>query len=124
MKKKSVKKNAFSYGILILIILGIMYFASGFNSKEHKFSYSEFVEKMESGEVTEVKITPSQSAGVYMVTGKLKDYGKKETFYVQTPLTDSTIQVIYQESKEHTFKILTMEPQAAHGYRLWVYPSL
>ena len=104
-KKKSVKKNAFSYGILILIILGIMYFASGFNSKEHKMSYSEFVEKMDNGEVTEVTITPSQSAGVYTVTGKLKDYGKKETFYVQTPLTDSTIQVIYNGSKEHDFKI-------------------
>ena len=107
MKKKSVKKNAFSYAILLIIIFGIMYFASTLNTKVHDLTYSEFVSKMEDGEVTEVKITPSQSAGVYQLTGKLKDYEKKESFYVQTPLTDSTVEVIYDGSREYDFKIST-----------------
>lgn len=107
MKKKSVKRNALSYAILLLIIFGIMYFASTMNTKVHDLTYSEFVNKMEDGEVTEVKITPSQNAGVYQLTGKLKDYDKKESFYVQTPLTDSTVEVIYEGSQEHDFKIST-----------------
>lgn len=107
MKKKSVKRNALSYAILLLIIFGIMYFASTMNTKVHDLTYSEFVDKMEDGEVTEVKITPSQNAGVYQLTGKLKDYDKKESFYVQTPLTDSTVEVIYAGSQEHDFKIST-----------------
>ena len=107
MKKKNVRKNIFSYVILILIILGITYFASNLNTKQHEFTYSEFIEKMEDGEVKEVKITPSQSAGVYLLTGKLKDYEKKETFYVQTPLTDSTVEIIYSGSKEYDFSITT-----------------
>ena len=107
MKKKSVKKNAFSYAILLIVIFGIMYFASTLNTKVHDLTYSEFVTKMEDGEVSEVKITPSQSAGVYQLTGKLKDYEKKESFYVQTPLTDSTIEVIYDGSREYDFKIST-----------------
>lgn len=107
MKKKSMKRNALSYAILLLIIFGIMYFASTLNTKVHDLTYSEFVNKMEDGEVTEVKITPSQSAGVYQLTGKLKDYEKKESFYVQTPLTDSTVEVIYAGSQEHDFKIST-----------------
>lgn len=107
MKKKSVKRNALSYAILLLIIFGIMYFASTMNTKVHDLTYSEFVDKMEDGEVTEVKITPSQNAGVYQLTGKLKDYDKKESFYVQTPLTDSTVEVIYKGSQEHDFKIST-----------------
>ncbi len=107
MKKKSVKRNALSYAILLFIIFGIMYFASTMNTKVHDLTYSEFVDKMEDGEVTEVKITPSQNAGVYQLTGKLKDYDKKESFYVQTPLTDSTVEVIYAGSQEHDFKIST-----------------
>ncbi len=107
MKKKNVRKNIFSYVILIVIILGITYFASNLNTKQHELTYSEFVEKMEDGEVKEVKITPSQSAGVYLLTGKLKDYEKKESFYVQTPLTDSTVEIIYSGSKEYDFSITT-----------------
>ncbi len=102
-----MKKNALSYAILLFIIFGIMYFASTMNTKVHDLTYSEFITKMEDGEVTEVKITPSQSAGVYQLTGKLKDYEKKESFYVQTPLTDSTVEVIYDGSQEHDFKIST-----------------
>ena len=107
MNKKSTKKNIFSYGILLIVIVGIMYFASVFNTKVHDLSYSEFIEKMEAGEVTEVKITPSQSAGVYQLTGKLKGYEKKESFYVQSPLSDSTVEVVVLGSKEYDFKITT-----------------
>ena len=105
MKKKNVRKNIFSYVILIIVILGITYFASNLNTKQHELTYSEFVEKMEDGEIKEVKITPSQSAGVYLLTGKLKSYEKKETFYVQTPLTDSTVEIIYSGSKEYDFNL-------------------
>ena len=107
MKKKSTKKNILSYGILLIVIIGIMYFSSTLNTKVHDLSYSEFIEKMEAGEVKEVKITPSQSAGVYQLTGKLDGYAKKESFYVQSPLTDSTVQVVYAGSKEYDFKIST-----------------
>ena len=107
MKKKSTKKNLFSYGILLLVIVGIMYFSSTLNRKVHDLSYSEFVQKMEAGEVKEVKITPSQSAGIYQLTGKLESYGKNESFYVQTPLTDSTVQVVQAGSKQYEFKVTT-----------------
>ena len=106
MKKKNVKRNVLSYAILIIVILGITYFASNLNTKQHELTYSEFVTKMEDGEVTEVKITPSQSAGVYLLTGKLKDYEKKESFYVQTPLTDSTVEIIYAGSREYDFDVV------------------
>ena len=107
MKKRGMKKSVYSYAFLLLIIFGIMFFASNLNNKVHDLSYSEFISNMEEGKVTEVKITPSQSAGVYQLTGKLKGYEKKESFYVQTPLTDSTVNVIYEGSKEYNFKIST-----------------
>ncbi len=107
MNKKSVKRNFLSYIGLAVVILLIAFLASSFNNKEHKLSYSEFVEKMEAGEVKEVVITPSQSAGVYELTGKLEGYKENETFIVQSPLSDSTINVIYAGSQEYEFTIKT-----------------
>lgn len=49
MKKKSVKRNALSYAILLLIIFGIMYFASTMNTKVHDLTYSEFITKWRMG---------------------------------------------------------------------------
>ncbi len=106
MKRKNVKKNVASYVLLFLVLIGIMYFASAMNTKVNELTYSEFVEKMEDGKVTEVEITPSQSAGVYTLTGKLKGYDKKETFYVQSPLSDATIEIIYLGSQEYGFEIV------------------
>ncbi len=105
MKKKNVKRTTISYVILFVLILGIMYFASTFNNNVHELTYSEFVTEMENGKVSEVEITPNQSGGVYQLTGKLEGYAKKESFYVRTPLTDSTIENIYAGSKEYDFKI-------------------
>ena len=106
MKKKNVKKNVTSYVLLFLVLIGIMYFASAMNTKVHELTYTEFIDKMEEGKVKEVNITPSQSAGVYTLTGKLKGYEKKETFYVQSPLSESTIEVIYVGSQEYDFEII------------------
>lgn len=105
MNKKNIKKNGISYGLLLIVIFGFLYFANAMSYKVNKLNYSEFVEKMENEEITEVTITPSQSAGVYHITGKLKDYNKKESFTVTTPLSDKTVEVVYDGSEKYDFKI-------------------
>ncbi len=107
MNKKNMKKNVISYVVFFAVIALIAIFASSLNNKTHELTYSEFIEKMEQSEVSKVTITPSQSAGVYELTGKLKDYNKNESFYVKTPLSDSTIDVIYEGSQKYDFSIAT-----------------
>lgn len=107
MKKNNIKKNVTSYILVFILILGIWYFIGVSNTKTHNMDYKEFVTTMEEGKIEKITITPSQSAGVYEITGKLEGYDKNEYFYLQTPLSDATIDVIYQNSQEQEFKIDT-----------------
>ncbi len=107
MNKKTVKKNVLSYVVFFALIAFIAIFAGTFSNKTHNLTYSEFIEKMEDQEIEKVTITPSQDAGVYELTGKLKDYKEKESFYVNSPLSDSTIDVIYDGSQKYGFAIKT-----------------
>ena len=107
MNKKTVKKSALSYLFLFIVIIGVMYLINVLNTKVNKLSYSEFIQKMENGELVEVNITPSGSAGVYTLTGTLDGYKENETFYVEAPLTDTTIRELYDGRAAHDFDIIT-----------------
>ena len=43
--------------------------------------------------VKELTVTPKSGAGVYILTGKLNNYGKGETFTVTIPYTDTPFKV-------------------------------
>ena len=105
MIKKSSKKNVVSYILLGALILGIFYFFTILNRTVNKLTYSEFITSMEKGNVTELKITPNNSAGIYELTGKLKKYKENETFESQAPLADETIKEIYEGRKNYGFEV-------------------
>ena len=107
MNKKTVKKSVLSYLFLFIVIIGVMYLINVLNTKVNQLSYSEFIQKMENGELVEVNITPSGSAGVYTLTGTLDGYKENETFYVEAPLTDTTIRELYDGRAAHDFDIIT-----------------
>ena len=107
MKKKSIRKNAFSYIFLGIVILGVIYFVNVLNKKVNKLSYTEFKEAMINEKLETVTITPSSNAGIYELTGKLDGYKKNETYYVKAPLTDATIEEIYTLSEKYEFEINT-----------------
>ena len=107
MKKKSIRKNAFSYIFLGIVILGVIYFVNVLNKKVNKLSYTEFKEAMINEKLETVTITPSSNAGIYELTGKLDGYKKNETYYVKAPLTDATIKEIYSLSEKYEFEITT-----------------
>ncbi len=105
MKKRTLKKSLISYAVLGLIIIGVIYFFTVLNKKVNNLSYSELMKAMDNKEITEVTITPSGSAGIYELTGKLKDYKEEESFYAEAPLTDETIKEIYKGRKSYDFKV-------------------
>ena len=107
MKRKTIKKSALSYAFLAIVILGVMVFVNILNKKVNNLTLSEFKESMLNGKIEEVTITPSSSAGVYELTGKLEGYKENESFYVKAPLTDSTMKEIYDASDEFEFEIDT-----------------
>ena len=120
MRKKSIRKNAFSYIFLGIVILGVIYFVNVLNKKVNKLSYTEFKEAMINEKVETVTITPSSNAGVYELTGKLDGYKKNETYYVKAPLTDATIKQIYTLSEKYEFEIKTDKDPGSGFFILFV----
>jgi len=107
MSKKEIKKGIVPYLIMFVLMLGIFYYFSVSNKTVNKFSYDEFINHMNNGEITEVVIVPRNSAGVYEITGKLNGYKENESFYVKALLTDSVAEKIYANNGEYNFKITT-----------------
>ena len=103
MTKKSMKKNFLSYIILILVLLSIAFAIDMFNQKVHTFSYDEFIDIAENGEVKEVTVVPNVSSKMYDIRGKLKNYKENESFYVQVPQSDTFMDEIVAIQKEEKF---------------------
>ena len=108
MKKKNVRKNITPYIFLFLIILGIVYFMENLNTKVNTLTFTEFNEALNKNQVKEMYLTPQGSAGVYKITGTLKDYKDNETFYLKVPLTDESITTIYKAAEENDFSLTTL----------------
>ena len=60
---------------------------------------------MDNKEITEMTITPNNNAGIYELTGKMKDYDDNESFSASAPLADETIKEIYEGRKNYGFEV-------------------
>ena len=60
---------------------------------------------MDKKEITEMTITPNNNAGIYELTGKMKDYKENESFSSSAPLSDSTIKEVYEGRKNYGFDV-------------------
>ncbi len=107
MNKKVVKKSIFSYILLALVIFGVIYFFTVMNKKVNDLSYSELMTAMDKKEITEMNITPNNSAGIYELSGKMKGYDENESFKSSSPLTNETIKEIYEGRKSYDFDVKT-----------------
>ena len=105
MSKKTVKKSIFSYILLALLIFGVIYFFTVLNKKVNDLTYSELMKAMDNKEITEMTITPNNNAGIYELTGKMKDYDDNESFSASAPLADETIKEIYEGIKNYGFEV-------------------
>ena len=106
---KTLKKGLLPYLFLAIIILGVFYFFNVLNSNVHEFSYDEFIEKLEKGKVTELKLVARNSGGIYEVTGTLSGYGENESFEATLPLSEEVMKKLVIASDNQEFK-LTVEP--------------
>jgi len=107
MNKKIVKRTAMSYVMIALIMAGILYFVSVMNKKVNFITYDEFMSEMEKSNVEEITLTPRKGGNVYEVTGTLKSYSEKESFFFRMPLAEEVITKILAGEEIHGFKIKT-----------------
>lgn len=101
---KNMKKNISPYIALLFIII-VVYFVSGIGSKVNKLSYSEFQKALKENKVKSVYISPNSKGSTYDITGKLKGYDDKESYYVIAPLSDDTLNSVSKMQEKNNFKL-------------------
>ena len=94
MNKKKVQKTVVPYGFLVIFILGVLLFMNLTNNEIKKFTYNEFVKEISEKNIEELTIVPRRNAGIYEISGTLKDAKKGETFYLKAPLSEEVISEI------------------------------
>ncbi len=107
MKKNNITKQTMPYLILILVIFGTLVFYNIGNTKINKLNYDELITELSKDTVKSIEVTPKSNAGVYYITGKLKDYGKNEVFKVNVPLSETVINKILSYADNNEFEVKT-----------------
>ena len=107
IKKTKRNMNFMPYIVLILVIVGSYMFLNSLGTKINNLSYTELTDDLNNDKVTEIAVTPKSGAGVYVITGKLKNYGKQESFSVTVPYTDTVISSLYEIAESKGLKVET-----------------
>ena len=105
MNKKAVKKGLVPYIFMFLFMASILFILSFGGTKVNELSYDEFLNAMNNANVEEIVITPLTNANVYQIKGKMKDYGKNESFSVTAPLAEEVMAQLLNGQNEHQFKM-------------------
>ena len=121
MNKKEIKKGIVPYVVLIVIMLGVIYFFNILNIKVNDLTYDKFVSSLNNNEVKEIKVIPSIDGGVYNITGKLKDYKENESFKVVVPYSEEVIKQIITANEKYDFKF---ENQSDPNNSIWLVAVL
>ena len=103
MKKKN---NTFMamipYIIVLAVILIALFFTYDNKSEIHELKTGELIQEIKKEEVSEITITPKSSESIYIVEGKLKSYGDKESF--TTKVIGEEITTITEYAEEQGIK--------------------
>ena len=109
MNIKRTKKtiNFMPYLLLLMVIIGSYLFLNTLGTKVNQLSYTELTESLNKEQVTELAVTPKSGSGVYIITGKLKNYKSNESFNVTVPYTDTVISALYELAESKGLKVET-----------------
>jgi len=103
----NIIRTTVMYGLLLVIMLGALYFYSASRYVVHDVTYDQFVEDIADGKVEEISITPKAGSGVYIIDGRLSDYSKTESFRVKIPYSDSVVDKVLNYADSAELKVTT-----------------
>ena len=108
-KNNNYVKQSMPYFVLLLIIVGIMSFYELSQYKVNVFTYDQFISELDRKDVKDLEITAKSGAGVYYITGSLKEYGSKESFKVNAPLSDAVVNKVMEYVESDGITLITGE---------------
>ena len=116
---KKTRRNLSPY-IALVFVIGIIYLVTlTFGNDVHKISYSTFLKNLKKDKVEIVEVSPSVKGSIYQLTGKLKGYTAKESYYTTAPLTDDTIKTLNEYRTKNNIKIkIHSDPSSSLLYEI------
>ena len=102
---KKTKRSISPYLALIFVLVVIYFVSTMFSNKVHNINYSTFTKKLAKDKVETVEVTSNTKGSIYEITGRLKGYNNKESYYVTAPLTDEVVKTINKYQAKNNFKI-------------------
>ncbi|MGD6819099.1 ATP-dependent zinc metalloprotease FtsH [Metabacillus sp. 84] len=112
---KRIFRNTIFYLLIFLVVIGIVSTFNGQNPKTEPLTYTDFVSKLEAGDVESITAKPVR--GVFEVKGQLE--GAKEDQYFLTHVPSESIDDITAAAKENQTELKT-EFQPAEETSGWV----
>ncbi len=106
-KKNNMTKQAMPYLILAIVLIGALIFYNLGQIKVNELTYDELMSELSKDTVKTLEVTPKSSAGVYYLTGTLKDYSKNEVFKVNVPLSESVLDRVLTYADKNEFEVET-----------------
>ncbi|MDD2238319.1 MAG: ATP-dependent zinc metalloprotease FtsH [Bacilli bacterium] len=107
MKNKNYQRQTIPYILLFMVIISVMIFYNLSKYKVNEFTYNEFITELSKGTVEKIEITEKTRAGVYFVTGQLKEYSEMESFKVNVPLSEPVLEKILVYISEDEIEMVT-----------------
>ncbi len=108
------------YFFLLIVIVGIIYFFNITNQKVNVISYDAFMKEVAGNNVSEIVITPRDRAGVYEISGKLKNYKEGESFFFRVPLAEEVMTKILGAEETYGFTIQTKTDPESSTFLLFL----
>ena len=91
---KKTRRNIAPYIALLFVLAAIYFISTMMSSKVHNMNYSTFMKNLKKDKVETVELSPNTKGSIYEITGRMKGYGNKESYYTTAPLTDDTVKTL------------------------------
>ena len=101
MNKNLIQKNKNNLPLIVIgvVMILVLVFYSLNSNVVNELTTGELMESITKKEVTEITVTPNSGDGVYVITGKMDDYKKNESFTAKVLSTDLEIVSEYALTK-------------------------
>ncbi|KIL53726.1 cell division protein FtsH [Jeotgalibacillus alimentarius] len=107
-------RNTIFYLIIFLVIIGIIGLFNNGNQPNEELTYGEFLNALDSGEVTEIEIQPDRS--VYNVRGQLEGYEEAEYFLTNIPFESSALETIDEVAQANNTEVNVLKAPETSGW--------
>ncbi|MDD2208193.1 MAG: ATP-dependent zinc metalloprotease FtsH [Bacilli bacterium] len=116
MKNKKYQKQTIPYLLLIIVMVGVLLLYNLSQYKINEFTYDQFIVELSKDSVKNIEITPKNSAGVYSISGQLKEYPENESFKVNVPMSEAVLEKILTYVDEAEIEVITKTNPETNGF--------